>query len=71
MCEANGLRCSMSTRIGSGKKKGILHFRLRISGDLSIIPTKIERKSGAKVTSYRSRKCWNDYTFKVEPYKVD
>ena len=71
MCEANGLKCAMSTRISNGKKKGILHYRLRISGDLSIIPTKIERKKGVKVTSYKGRNCWNDYTFKVEPYKVD
>ena len=71
MCEANGLKCAMSTRISNGKKKGVLHYRLRISGDLSIIPTKIERKKGVKVTSYKGRNCWNDYTFKVEPYKVD
>ena len=71
MCECNGLKCSMTSRIGTGKKKGILHYRLRISGDLSIIPTKINRKKGIKTTSYKSKKCWNDYTFKVEPYKVD
>lgn len=71
MCESNGLRCSLSSRIGTGKKKGILHYRLRISGDLSIIPTKIERKRGIKYSSFKTRKCWNDYTFKVEPYKVD
>lgn len=71
MCECNGLKCSMTSRIGTGKKKGVLHYRLRISGDLSIIPTKINRKKGVKSTSYKSKKCWNDYTFKVEPYKVD
>ena len=71
MCESNGLRCSLSSRIGTGKKKGILHYRLRISGDLSIIPTKIERKKGIKYSSFKTRKCWNDYTFKAEPYKVD
>ena len=71
MCECNGLKCSMTSRIGTGKKNGILHYRLRISGDLSIIPTKINRKKGTKTTSYKSKKCWNDYTFKVEPYKVD
>ena len=71
MCECNGLKCSMTSRIGTGKKRGILHYRLRISGDLSIIPTKINRKKGTKTISYKSKKCWNDYTFKVEPYKVD
>ena len=71
MCECNGLKCSMTSRIGTGKKKGILHYRLRISGDLSIIPTKINRKKGTKTISYKNKKCWNDYTFKVEPYKVD
>lgn len=70
MCECNGLKCSMTSRVGTGKKKGVLHYRLRISGDLSIIPTKIGRKKGIRATSYKSRKCWNDYTFKVEPYKV-
>ena len=71
MCECNGLKCSMTSRISTGKKKGILHYRLRISGDLSIIPTKTRRKRGIKAISHKSRKCWNDYTFKVEPYKVD
>ena len=70
MCECNGLRCSMTSRIGTGKKKGVLHYRLRISGDLSIIPTKIERKKGVTNTPYRCRKCWSDYTFKVEPYDI-
>lgn len=71
MCECNGLKCSLTSRISTGKKEGVLHYRLRISGDLSIIPTKISRKIGVKVASYRSKRCWNDYTFKVEPYKVD
>lgn len=71
MCECNGLKCSMSPRIGTGKKKGVLHYRLRISGDLSIIPTKIERKRSNKSNLYRGRNCWNNYTFKVEPYEVD
>lgn len=68
MCECNGLKCSLSTRVGTGKKKGILHYRLRISGNVSIIPTKIERKKDIQVHSFRSKKCWNDYAFKVEPY---
>lgn len=68
MCESNGLRCSLSSRIGTGKKPGVLHYRLRISGDLSIIPTKIGRKKGRLNNSYRSRNNWSDYTFKVEPY---
>lgn len=71
MCECNRLKCSMTSRVSTGKKGGIIHYRLRISGDLSIIPTKINRKKGVKSTSYKSKKCWNDYTFKVEPYKVD
>lgn len=71
MCECNGLKCSMTSRVSTGKKKGVIHYRLRISGDLSIIPTKISRKRGIRATSYKSRKCWNDYTFRVEPYKVD
>lgn len=70
MCECNGLKCSMTSRLGTGKKKGVLHYRLRISGNVSIIPTKIERKKGTQVNSFRSKKCWNNYTFKVEPYDV-
>jgi hypothetical protein len=68
MCECNGLKCSLGTRISTGKKKGILHYRLRISGDVSIIPTKITRKKGVLNTSYRSKNKWNYYTFKVEKY---
>lgn len=71
MCECNGLKCSISSRLSSRKKKGILHYRLRISGDLSIIPVRIERKKGTKIVTYKSRKCWNDYTFRIEPYKID
>ena len=71
MCECNGLKCSMTSRISNGKKEDILHYRLRISGDISIIPTKISRKKGKKTISYKSKKYWNNYTFKVEPYKVD
>ena len=70
MCEANGLKCSLTSRIGTGKKKGVLHYRLRISGNLSIIPTKISRKKGINSTAYKSRNCWNNYTFKVESYGV-
>ncbi len=70
MCESNGLKCSLSSRVGTGKKPGVIHYRLRISGDLSIIPTKIPRKQGRKVDLYRSRKNWSDYTFKVEPYEI-
>lgn len=69
MCESNGLRCSLTSRIATGKKPRVLHYRLRISGDLSIIPTKIERKIGRATTSYKSRKNWSDYTFKVESYR--
>ena len=69
MCEANGLRCSLTSRIATGKKPGILHYRLRISGDVSIIPTKISRKRGKSNTRYKTRKNWGDYTFKVEPYE--
>ena len=70
MCEANGLKCSLTSRVGTGKKRGVLHYRLRISGNLSIIPTKISRKKGINSAAYRGRNCWNDYTFKVEPYEV-
>lgn len=70
MCESNGLKCSLSSRLSTGKKRGVIHYRLRISGDLSLIPTKILRKKGRKKDTYKSRKNWSDYTFKVEPYGV-
>ena len=70
MCESNGLKCTLTKRVGNGKKPGVIHYRLRISGDLSIIPTKIFRKKGRLNNVYRSRNNWNYYTFKVEPYKV-
>lgn len=65
-----GLRCTMSHRISTGKKPGVLHYRLRISGDISIIPTKINRKKAPKQENkYKSRRCWQDYTFKIELYE--
>lgn len=67
-----GLKCTMSTRIASGKKPGTLHYRLRISGNIDIIPTKIRRKQAPpRITKYKQKRNWNYYTFKVEPYKVD
>ena len=67
-----GLRCTMSSRLSTGKKPGVLHYRLRISGDISIIPTKILRKKAPKIQNkYKSRRDWQDYTFKIEPYKED
>ena len=55
MCESNGLKCSLSSRLSTGKKRGVIHYRLRISGDLSLIPTKILRKKGRKKDTYKSR----------------
>lgn len=67
-----GLRCTMSTRISRGKKPGILHYRLKISGDLSIIPTKITRKKVVNIIpKYKFRRNWRDYTFTIESYKED
>jgi len=67
-----GLRCTMSTRLSTGKKAGVLHYRLRISGNIAIIPTKIKRKKAPKLEiKYKTRRNWNDYTFKIEPYKED
>lgn len=67
-----GLRCTMTSRTATGKKPGVLHYRLRISGDISIIPTKIKRKQAPALKSkYKSRRDWNSYTFKIEPYKEE
>lgn len=65
-----GLRCTMSTRVSNGKRPGVLHYRLKISGDISMIPTKIARKKAISLQSkLRSRRNWSDYTFRIEPYK--
>ena len=69
-----GLRCVMTTRVSSDKSKkpGVLHYRLRISGNIDIIPTKIKRKQAQKrVVKYKQRRNWNYYTFKIEPYSID
>ena len=69
MAESLGLRCSISSRIGTGKKPGVLHYRLRIGGDINIIPTRIKRKQAPELQhSHRSRLIWNDYSFRIEPY---
>ena len=66
-----GFRCTMSTRISNGKKPGVLHYRLRISGELNKIPVKITRKKvERRVTKYKERRNWNYYTFKVEKYSI-
>ena len=66
-----GLRCTISKRISNGKSKGNIHYRLRISGDIYKIPTKINRKQASQVScKYKQRRCWTDYTFKVEPYDI-
>ena len=67
-----GFRCTMSSRLSNGKKPGVLHYRLRISGNLNEIPVKIARKKVDKrVHKYKERRNWQYYTFKVEEYGVD
>lgn len=67
-----GLRCTMSARISTGKKPGVLHYRLKISGDIDIIPTKILRKQASpRERRYKERRNWQDYTFKVTPYTFE
>lgn len=64
-----GFRCTMSKRTGQGLKKGVVHYRLKISGNIENIPTKIKRKQARPLErKYKSRNDWNDYTFKVEYY---
>ena len=70
MCESMGFKCSMTTRLSTGKKPGVLHYRLRISGDIENIPTKISRKQYVRELAPRTRRNWCEYTFKVEPYGV-
>lgn len=67
-----GFRCTITSRISNGRKPGELHYRLRISGDIHRIPTKIKRKQAyPQSTKYKQRRNWQDYTFKIEPYSID
>lgn len=68
MCNSNGLKCSMTPKTNTRKKEKILYYRLRISGNLSIIPTKIKEKKGRKNLSDKTKVSWSNYTFKVEKY---
>lgn len=70
MCDSLGFKTSMTTRILGAKAKGAgnLHYRLRISGNIEIIPTLIARKQATPRIGNRIRRNWNEYTFKVEEY---
>lgn len=66
-----GFRCTMTSKISgvNSKKPGTLQYRLRISGNIEQIPTKIQRKKASPVpTNYKQRHNWNDYTFKISEY---
>ena len=70
MCDSLGFKTVLSNRISNSNAKGpnVLHYRLRISGDIERIPVKIARKKAGVPSGYRNRRNWNEYTFKVEPY---
>lgn len=70
MCDSLGFKTSMTTKISSAKSKGAgkLYYRLRISGDVEIIPTLIARKQATPHKGNKIRRNWNEYTFKVEEY---
>ena len=70
MCESMGFKCSLTSRLSNGKKPGVLHYRLRISGNIENIPTKISRKQYVRELAPRTKRNWNEYTFKVEPYGI-
>ena len=70
MCESMGFKCSLTSRLSNGRKPGVLHYRLRISGNIENIPTKIKRKQYVRELAPRTRRNWCEYTFKVEPYGI-
>ena len=69
MCESNGLMCSLFSK--TDKKNKILYYILKISGNLSVLPTKTVRKNSTGYNSFNSSGYQTGYTFKVEPYKED
>jgi replicative DNA helicase len=73
MCDSLGFKTSVTTRIAGKKSKNpdTLHYRLRISGNIEKIPTKIARKRAKAPFGNKIRRNWNEYTFKVEEYGKD
>lgn len=70
MCEYLGLRCSMSSRIAGKSSHGCGHinYRLRIRGNCEILPIRIQRKKVTPRSGYKNKKCWTDYSFKIEEW---
>lgn len=70
MCESIGLKCTLTSRFAAKSAKGAnkLNYRLRITGDLDILPIKITRKKFTNRTGFKNKRCWQDYSFKVEPW---
>lgn len=66
-----GFRCSLKTKISGSrtKKPNTLYYRLNISGDISRIPTRVNRKKADKnEQKYKQRRHSNYYGFKVSEY---
>lgn len=72
MCESIGLKCSMSSRIAGSTAKGAghLNYRLRITGVLEGLPIQIARKKWTPRSGFKNKKCWQDYSFKVEHWGI-
>ena len=62
MCQSLGFKTSYTTR----ETKTGLNYRLRISGDIEKIPTKILRKQYKPHISFRNKRNWTEYTFTVK-----
>lgn len=70
LCDTLGFRTTLKPKKASIKSIGYecVAYRLRIYGNLEIIPCKIERK---KARPYRSIRSWQHTSFKIEKDKVD
>ena len=69
MCQSLGLKCTMDWRISGEKTKkpNIKYWRLRISGDIDIIPT-LKHHIRKRPITQKSKNNWLDNEFKIEEY---
>lgn len=69
MCQSLGLKCTIDWRISNekAKKPNTKYWRLRISGDIDIIPTLKHHIRKRPITT-KSRNNWLDNEFKIEEY---
>lgn len=69
ICENLGIKCTISTKIGSRNSlnPGELYYRIFIRSN-EIIPVKIEKKRFKERGHYRNKLNWSEFSFTIEPY---